>query len=196
MEAHEAAKLITMLVTAFPDDMRFLDGAQQTATRALYREFLADLPYAAGDAAVRRLIATSKRLPRIAELRVAISIYLHGRAMAGGEAWGEIRRLAEKYGAHRTPRPDWTISGGRRLDSEPTVMAVIDAIGWRVICLSEDQTADRARAIELYEQLASRVSVDRAVGVIAPPIPQQRLAAGDPLVLGGILSKLLPKGSP
>lgn len=189
----EAAKLVTMLITAWPDAMRWLTEEQQADTRRLYREFLTDLPYQAGDAAVRRLIATwrptsAQRWPSIAELRGAIVTQQGGRALTGGEAWGQIRKLISKYGAHRAPGIDFQIA-------DPLVAQVVASIGWSELCSSENATADRARCIDLCEQLAAREVADRTVGQLAPPIPVRRLEAAEPTKLGDIVGKLLPKGT-
>jgi hypothetical protein len=200
----EAAKLVTMLITAWPDGMRWLDPGQQAETRALYRQFLMDLDYAAGDAAVRRLIATwrptnAQRMPTIAELRAAIATQRDGRAMAGGEAWGAVRRLR----------------GGDQASYEaldPTARAVLEGLGWvvwddlfrggevvkrwRVVIGQsvDDAVADRARFIELWDQLVSRGGTDRAVGLMAPPVPQRQLEGDGPKTFAEIAKGLLPDG--
>ncbi len=190
MTEPEAAKLVAMLATAWPEGLRWQDEHQQAEQRRLYRQFLLDLPYAAGDAAVVRLIATWKptaaqRWPSIADLRAAIAEQLAGRRMLGAEVWGEICRLVRRYGAHRTPGVDFEVG-------DPVVAAVISEIGWRELCLSEERVADRARVIELADQLGARETTDRVVGRLAPPIPQRRLAAPEPLRLAGILESMLP----
>jgi len=191
MTESQAAKLIAMLITAWPDGMRWLSDEQQANTRRLYREFLRDLPYDAGDAAVRRLIAiwkpsSARGWPTIAELRATIRAQQFGRPLVGAEAWGEIQRLIKKFGAHRVPGVDFGIS-------DPVVNGIVEIMGWRELCLSENPTADRARVIELCEQLSAREVADRAVGQLAPPIPVRRLAAPGGAILADIVQKILPK---
>lgn len=192
----EAAKLVTMLITAWPEGMRWLNADEQANTRQLYRDFLSDLPYQAGDAAVRRLIATWKptsaqRWPSIAELRGQIMTQLHGRALTGGQAWGQVRKLIAKHGAHRTPGIDFVID-------DPIVAQVVEAMGWSELCQSEMSVADRARSIELCEQLSGFEVADRTVGLMAPPIaPRARLRKPDEpqaMLVGDVLKELLPGG--
>lgn len=176
----EAAKLIAMLVTAFPDDMRWLGEQQQADTRALYRTFLLDLPYDAGDAAVRRWIATQVRLPKIAELRAAITLHVHGRRPTAGEAWGQLRGLRGHQPASALEQLDrvlhacllafgwitWdTISRGSEAVRE-----------WRV-SRGDHEASDRSRFFELYDQLAARAAQDATAGLAAPPIRQRELVA-------------------
>lgn len=202
----EAAKLLTMLITAWPDGLRWLSEEQQADTRKLYRDFLQDLPYREGDHAVRRLIATwrptsAQRWPSIAELRAAITLQIHGRTPTALEAWGAIRKL----GNPQTPEL-WDAL-------DPVVRMCLDSLGWvvRETLLrggaqlerwrvsrpgdSDSETADRARWVELYDQLTTRVMSERVVGLLAPPIPVRRLAAGSVEQLGAIVQRLLPKGS-
>lgn len=190
MTEQQAADLLVVLVTAWPDGMRWHDERQQAAIRRLYTRCLVDLDYAAADAAVMRLVATWKptnaqRWPTIAELREAITAQQTGRRALGGEVWGAVRRLCAQHGAHRAPGVDFAVP-------DPLVAAVVHEMGWRELCLTEDQTATRARVIELAEQLAAREVGDRAVGKLAPPVPARRLAAPEPQPLAGILAGMLP----
>lgn len=198
----EAAKLITMMVTAWPDGMRWLTEQQQAETRAIYRTFLLDLPYDAADAGFRRVIASWKptsaqRWPSIAELRGAITLFTSGRAMPAGEAWGELRKL----------RSWQTIERWAELD--PVLRTCIESLGWRVgdvlwrgnvdvqrwrVQLGDNEVSDRSKFVELYDQLSSRDTQDRIVGSLAPVPDVRRLAAPEPLSFGDIVGKLLPHG--
>ncbi len=206
MTPDEAAKLVTMLITAWPDALRWMGETEQKEQRALYREFLMDLDYRAGDAAVRRLIATWKptnaqRMPSIAELRQAVMLVMRGRTMAGGEAWGAIRKLR---------------GGQAEYDSlDATARTVLESLGWvvwtdvfaggevvrrwRVVVgqLEGDHVADRARFIELWDQLSARAASDATVGQIAPPIRVRQLdgAPRQAQLVGDIVHGLLQKGA-
>lgn len=196
MKPSEAAKIITMLSTAWPDGWRFLDEDQQARTRELWRSMLADLDYVVADAATRRLIGTHKRMPSIADFRATCSAYTEGRREHGGEAWGAVLKLIGRYGMNRTPRRP----GSEPVDdtfevTDPVLYRVIDAMGWRELCLSENQAADRARVIELYEQLGREDAIERSVRAIAPPIPE-RSGSSAPAQLGGIVNRMLPGAKP
>lgn len=202
MKASDAAKIVAMLITAWPDSWRFLDEKQQAYQRQLYREFLADLDYAVADAAVRRLIGSNKKMPAVAEIRAVCMDLTQGRADRGGEAWGKILKLIGRYGMNRTPMlrppPNATVAIDREATffvDDPVLFRVIDAMGWRELCLSENQAADRARVIELYEQLALQATQDRNVAAIAPPIPfkalPQRVEKAEQL--GDTFKRMLPE---
>lgn len=205
MRPSEAAKIVAMLATAWPDWLRFLDDDQQEATRKLWRDFLADLDYVVADAALKRLIGTHTKPPAIAQFRATCSAYTEGRREHGGEAWGALLKLIGRWGMNRTPLPPSSIPmqgdsvpaliGEAFHVADPVLYRVIDALGWRELCTSEDQTADRARVIQLYDQLAQEDATERSVRAIAPPIPS-RGGGGAPAQLGAIVAGMLPSKVP
>lgn len=197
MMASEAAKLVAMLVTAFPDGIRFLTSEQQDDTRKLYRTMMLDLDYEIANTAITRIIATHKKWPSIAAIREACSRQLDGRDDRGGEAWGKLLKLIGRYGMNRTPLPMALAvpEPDTFVVDDPVLWRVIDAFGWRELCSSENQTADRARVIELYEQLVLQHAEDRSTRKIAAPIPSKRLERGGGK-LGDIVANLLPDKVP
>lgn len=205
MNREQAADLLVLLVTAWPDGLRWYDAAQQTAIRELYKRYMLDLDYAAAEAAVTRLIATWKptsaqRWPTIAELRGAITTVQHGRLPTGGEAWGELRKLRGWREAPALERVDPVLRcciesfGWLRWDTLFTGGAEVRR--WRVATGDESEASDRARFLELYEQLAGRDASDRVVGQLAAPIPVRQLtdrtASAEPAALRDILAGMLP----
>lgn len=187
----EASKLIAALVTAYPDAWRFLDEAQAASTRKMYRHMMRDLEVEPAKAACAALVATSKRMPSIAELRAAVIAQSAGVRRVGGEAWGALQRLIGRYGSYRSPGVDFVIE-------DPVLAACVQALGWRSLCLSEEQVSDRARFIDLYDQLAKAAEQSRQVGQLAASSNSQnprREIAGEPAAIGDIVGRLLTQGS-
>lgn len=143
----EAQKLVTVIATVFSSQLSRMSDTQQADTQRIYRQFMADLDYAACNAAVANLIATAKFLPTIAEIRAATFDLAHGQRRAGGDAWGDVRHAIGQYGSYRMPGRDFQFD-------DPVTARAVSALGWRDLCLSESQVADRARFIELYDKLA------------------------------------------
>lgn len=149
MTESEAQKLVTVLVTAFPNTMVRLSPDQQQQTMAVYRRMLSDLDYPCANAAIERLLATARFMPTVAEIRgVALSLTA-GEQIAGGEAWGKVVKAIADQGAYRVPGTDFVFR-------DPVTVQAVGALGWVNLCLSENQPADRARFIELYDKLAVR----------------------------------------
>lgn len=153
MTRSEAAKLVAVLLAAFP-------SAKSTAgTSEVYERMLADLDYPTANAAVERLIATCKFMPSIAEIRGACMDLSHGDQRAGGEAWGECLKAISRFGIYRAPGKDFSFQ-------DPLVARCVAALGWEALCNSENQAADRARFIELYDKLAVGARRDLNAGAL------------------------------
>lgn len=137
----EVRKIVAVLMGAFP-------GARITQeTTAVYERMIRDLEYPLANAAVERLLATCKFMPTVAEIRETALALAVGEQKPGGEAWGKVLALVARYGSYREPGKDFEIA-------DPVLRKSIASLGWREICLSENQAADRARFIELYDKLA------------------------------------------
>lgn len=149
MTEAEAQKLVTVLVTAFPNTMVRLTTDQQQQTMSVYRRMLGDLDYACANAAVERLLATSRFMPTVAEIRDVVQSLTVGEQIPGGEAWGHVVKAIAAQGAYRVPGTDFVFR-------DPVTVQVVGALGWVNLCQSENQPADRARFIELYDKLAAR----------------------------------------
>lgn len=159
MTEPEVRKLISTMTAALPREWSFLTREQQKATEAVYVRMLADLSWDAARAAVESLLATATRMPTIAEVRTATMRTIHGDVRPGGDAWGEILKLTSY-------RDEADIAGIDQL-----ALYACERMGWvkrRVLsrrgadvkqwCVArgDNESADRARFIELYEDLAGK----------------------------------------
>lgn len=149
MTKAEAAKLVAVLLASYPNtpQARVSSSGQTVQTSEVYERMLADLEYPTANAAVERLLATSRFMPTVAEIRDACMDLIHGDQRAGGEAWGECVKAISRWGIYRVPGVDFMFS-------DPLVARCVAALGWQNLCNSENQAADRARFIELYDRLA------------------------------------------
>jgi hypothetical protein len=137
------AKILLMLSAAYPS-ARLADE-----TPVLYERLLADISDEVLEAAVMDHIARSPFYPKVSELRqAAAEIAANTRAIPpAAEAWGEVARLIPAYGRDRPPQIENPISA-----------QVVAALGWRNLCLSTNQVADRARFIEAYNEYKRRAA--------------------------------------
>lgn len=127
-------------------------GAEAMAqTMRLYWRLLKDVPIEALQQAALRHIASSKWFPQIAELRAAAFVLEAAEQQTAIEAWGEVTAAMSNtdyycYIDHcRVP-----------VFANPVTNRLVDSMGWRNLCHSEDGTADRARFIQAYDQLEAR----------------------------------------
>ena len=122
-------------------------------TLEVYFETLRDLDGDLLEAATLQSIAENGRAfaPAPGEIREAASSI---RGTVAGvpssyDAWGEVRRAFADYGY--VGNPPW---------SHPLIAKAVKAMGWRDMCMSEDETATRARFIQCYEQFQKRAEAD------------------------------------
>lgn len=158
MTKSEAAKLVAMLLNAYPQ------AQFGPASSALYETLLADLDECEARAAICRLVQTTKWLPTIAEIRAMAAELKHGPKRLGAEGWGDVVDAVRRVGAYR-PAPPF---------DDPIVGECVRLMGWRNLCHSENGAADRARFIELFDGLSER----ERTNIIASPRLQAPEHAG------------------
>lgn len=169
MTEPQALKLVAVLLAGFPTTKASPETVQ------VYARMLADLEYVVANAAVERLTATSKWFPAVAEVREACMALAVGEPAAGGDAWGAVLAAIRHWGAYRTPGKDFEFP-------DPLVLHCVRSLGWQELCRSENQVADRARFVELYDQLAA----SHRTRALADDLPAlKRLRAAQPGLSAG-----------
>lgn len=96
MTETEAKKLLYVLEGAYPRNP-FTE-----ASARVYSQMLADIPYAVASEAVRRLMATSKWLPSVSEIR-QMCAELMEPVPSAEDAWLEAMEAARAFTPYQTP---------------------------------------------------------------------------------------------
>lgn len=135
-----------------------------------YCRHLADLPVPVLQAAVQRVIATSRFFPTIAEIRDAAA-KLVDTAPDADQAWAIVTRQVQLVG--RTGKPD--------LQHERVYQAVQAIGGWHDLCASETAAADRVAFAKAYEAATRRATeaVTLAAVPALPDVQRLMLEAGE-----------------
>lgn len=158
--SEQVAKVLAVLAAAYPH-FRLTEE-----TVAVYARTLGDLPWDLLQAAALQCIAECERFPSVAAIRrKALELQAQAEGVPTAyDAWREVQEAIARVGAY-----------GRPAFSHPLVEQAVNALGWRTLCWSENQTADRARFLECYNQLLAR---SQRVGSMLPPVRKvvQRLA--------------------
>lgn len=149
MTPDQAATITSILVASF----RPADWTQINTTA--FAAGIADLDYEPAQAAAIGLTHTATFMPRIAELRKAV---LTRHSLTAGEAWANVQRAIAAVGSYGNPRLD-----------HPTATAITAMGGWKAVCASEDQMADRAHFLRIYDQIAERTGRE---ALIAPAVKE------------------------
>lgn len=167
-------KIWNLLAISYPAFGGNLEPNALAETLLLYERLLADLPEAALRTAALRHIATSKWFPTVAELRMAAAeiIAPSSTEQTALEAWGDV---VDTFSSGET-------YAGENLIKAPvfnnplTARAVTALGGWVHLCRSDNEPADRARFVQIFEQLQARERSERI-------LPENLRANQSPAVL-------------
>lgn len=109
---------------------------------------LADIPYPVAEAGLNKWVTLNKWSPSIADIREMACEVSQNEFPEWGEAWEEVLYAIRKYGSYRSREA---------LDSlKPLTRKVTERIGFKNLCMSENQMADRASFRMIYEHMAER----------------------------------------
>jgi len=142
MEIREFSKIIYFVAAAYPSFT-----VKQDMLEA-YHAILGDLPSDLLKAAALQLASESRAFfPSAGELRSAAFELIERRdgVPSAPEAWGEVKAQIGAVGYVGSPE-----------FSHALIAEAVRIIGWRDLCISENQMSDRARFIQAYEALQKR----------------------------------------
>jgi hypothetical protein len=113
----------------------------------VYVRLLADISGPVLEQSALEHISHSKFFPSIAELRsAAFSIIEAANPIPSEyEAWSEVQAEIQQVG--HCNQPHFT---------NPITAQVVEQLGWRTLCLSENPVADRAHFVQAYLAVAER----------------------------------------
>lgn len=183
----EVAKVVAMLLASYPAHVGRMDPKLLQATARQYERMLLDLEAADVAQAIDELVATNVFFPTVAEIRGLIAKRRAGTGAGSGglsseEAWGLVLRAVSKFGMYRLP-----------VFEDRLVARAVELMGWREICLSENQEATRAHFYRTYAAAAEssvwRENVGRLLesrGLALPAAHQGQAQIGD------VIARMLP----
>lgn len=137
MNRNEAAAMLAVCAAAFPH----VNVSKETAS--VYAEMLADLDAEVALGAVRRLIATSRFFPTVAAIREEAAALSSPALPSPATAWREVMVKMQQVGRDR--QPEW---------SHPTIAAAVATLGWRDLCMSDNQAVSRAHFWKVFDAVA------------------------------------------
>lgn len=121
------------------------DPAEVRYNIEVLHSILSDIDFRVAQTAVRKYAVqnVSSFAPSAGEIRRLANEILFGSLQTPAQAWETVLRAVRTYGYAR---------GGMALDSMDALTGrVVHAMGYAELCRSENQTADRAHFIKLYE---------------------------------------------
>lgn len=120
----------------------------QQAVELWYRQ-LQDVPYPVACAVLDKWVATNKWSPSIADIREAVAeIQSGGAAPDWGEGWKQALNAIRRFGMYNETEAMESLP--------PLTRETVQRLGYRELCLSENQMADRANFRQIYETITKR----------------------------------------
>lgn len=168
MNKKEFALFASALRTYYPRE-KLLPNEQ---AMELWFNQLQDIPYKLAELTLNTWVATNKWSPSIADIREKATGLTHGAVKDWGEAWQEVLRAISKYGQYQELEALESMS--------ETTRRVVDRLGFRNICLSEEIQVDRANFRMIYEQETQREKEEAQI-----PQKLKALIANTALLLEG-----------
>lgn len=159
MTKQEFSKIASAINTYYPKDKPFVNDA---AVQLWYEEFR-ELPYEDVVAALRRHVNTSKWCPTIAELKEAVVKNTAGER-DWGQHWNRAVKAIQRYGVYQEEEALASL--------DPLTEQIVRRLGYKDLCRSENQMADRANFRMVFEQVTDN-EYERAA---LPPSLQGQIA--------------------
>ncbi len=105
---------------------------------------LNDIPYNIAEIMLNKWVASNKWSPAISDIREGAAALMQGEAKEWGDAWQEVLKAISKYGSYEE---------AKALDSmDKLTRRVVERLGYRNLCFSEEIQVDRANFRMIYEQ--------------------------------------------
>ena len=142
MNKHETAEVLGYLAAAFPN----AKVTKQTAI--VFHDVLSALPASDVMVAAKDLVRECEFFPSPAQILNAVGRLSGTTSPSSGMAWQEVLRQVGEKGRMGVPE-----------FSHATTEAVVKAIGWRDICMSENVDVLRSNFLRMYDGMAK--SLDR-----------------------------------
>ena len=122
--------------------------ADEQAMELWFRQ-LQDIPFPVAEAILAKWVATNKWSPSIADIRDSMAeIQNGGQADDWGEAWDQAMTAIRRFGSYD--------EDGALASLPPLTRETVRRLGYKSLCWSENQVADRANFRQVYEILAKR----------------------------------------
>lgn len=164
----EVGKMMLVLAVSYPN---FKPPMSAEECQAWYRsyhaqfgEYPVEIIQAAMDIAKQH---SPQFYPPAAAILKEIHSLLQRPQRSGVEAWGDVVREIKRVGLSFPP-----------VFEDPVTKNIVDGMGWRYLCLSEEPMVDRAHFVKAYEQ-ASKREADSESMLRLPSVQRVQELTGD-----------------
>ena len=155
MNAQEVMALLYMEKRLFPREKGLAVPPEElTAIAEAQAEMLKDIPFELGKAAVAAHAASSPYAPAVSEIRAYARKLTEPPRLSADEAWAVALGTIRRYGCS----PVRDVATGKfpheraRENTPPEVWRVMELMGYRSMCMSENIDVLRAQFIRAWER--------------------------------------------
>lgn len=124
------------------------EEGKEEATIILWLKMFGDMEYYIVEAAIEKYLSEGKFSPTIADIMTRIADITLPKEKTAIEAWGDVGMAIRKYGSYNEIKAMDSLTG--------VTKTVVRSMGFRDLCLSENDMADRAHFLKVYDTLAAR----------------------------------------
>jgi hypothetical protein len=171
--------IIAQLISAYPNSEATVE------TIAVYDRLLRHIPAGELQIIVDQCIVECKFFPTVAEImeRYRATVHVDARITAA-DAWQEVTRAFWEVGYTGTP------------NFSPITARVVASLGWRELCMSENQMADRAHFMRMYDQIVERNEREQRLLPQTKALTERHRDAGELTSLRALLSDMKQEAQP
>jgi len=192
MNLNEAIKLVAIAVASFPNTQ----DKDMKSTAIAWSKVLSDLPSGIAEAALVKVLNTSKFFPTLAEIREAATEIQNGglSQITGGEAWAKVTRAIYEFSISRYNPED--VKDAHAYINDRTISGAVQTFGGLIaIAESEDpESVMRGQFIRVFENIVKREKEEAMIPDYIKEFAEnnrRELRDGKPKELGKVLSMVV-----
>ncbi len=148
MTSQQITTLVKMAVASYHTEK----DRDIKATAEVWSLLLSDLTFEVAKAALVKAIAGCKFFPTIADIREAAMSFREDTVPLAADAWSEVCKAMRDIGSYYGV-PEF---------SHPLIKRAVDGMGgWMCLCASDNEMADRAHFLRMFETYRGRELEDQ-----------------------------------
>lgn len=156
MEQFNSSKIITALKIAYPYYFKDLSKMELTGLMQLYNEHFKNYDGKLVEKAIFNITSVDEYMPTIARIKKEIANITLPQKPRAEDEWQEVLRAVRRYGSYREEEG---------LESlKPFTAYITRLVGFRNICIAEDQTWNKKEFIGEYNAIKDKNTLEFQLG--------------------------------
>lgn len=137
---------------------------------SLWNILFSDVDFSLLRAAVQKHMMESTYPPTIADIREQIAKIALNEQKTGIEAWGDVKNAIRRFGYYESEKGISSLKG--------LTKKVVELMGYRELCQSENEMADRAHFLKVYDSLVAREKEQIKVPLVTSGVGRTMIEGG------------------